>query len=101
MYSHSGIQLILVAMKVSCHCCIIIVFNVTNVTLESIYDSNFSLSYIFVMVPIVFKTIYEVVTLTCAISKCIIGFVTTQVFGFSLIGKFFHNTCKYLVYNAL
>ena len=42
MYSHSWIQLILVAVKVSCHCCVIIVFDVKNVTLESVNDSNFS-----------------------------------------------------------
>ena len=51
-------------------------------TFESVYDSIFSLSYIFNLAPVAFQTIYEVVTLTSAISKCILGFVVTQVFNY-------------------
>ena len=42
VYSHSRIQLIFVAIKVSCHCGIVSVFDVKNVILESINDSVFS-----------------------------------------------------------
>ena len=70
-------------MKVSWHCCNVIVFNLKKkMTVESIYDSIFSLSYIFDMAPIAFQRVYEVVTLTSAISKCTAGFVVTQVFDF-------------------
>ena len=50
--------------------------------LESIYDSILSLSYIFDMASVLFQTIYEAVTLTSAISRCIVGFVVTQGFNF-------------------
>ena len=82
MYSHSGIQLILVAIKVSCHCYTVITFNVKNVTLKSTYDSIFSFLHIFDLAPIAFQTIYEIVTLTSVISNCIAGFVVIQVFNF-------------------
>ena len=39
MYDHTGIGLISVAMKMSGHCGIIIVFDVKNMTLEFIHDS--------------------------------------------------------------
>ena len=54
MYDHTGISLISVAMKMSGHCGIIIVFDVKNMTLESIYDSIFGLSYIFNVAPVAF-----------------------------------------------
>ena len=41
VYSLPWIQLIFVAVKVSCHCGIISVFYVTNMTLESFNDSVF------------------------------------------------------------
>ena len=47
MYDHTGISLISVAMKMSGHCGIIVVFDVENMTLESIHDSIFGLPYIF------------------------------------------------------
>ena len=67
-------------MKVSFHCCVIIVLNVKNVTLESVYDSIFSLAYIFDLAPVALETIYEIVTLTNAIYNCIVGFVIVQIF---------------------
>ena len=54
MYSHTGIQLVAVAMEVSCHCGVIIVFHVKNVTLESMNDSIFSLSFILDVAPVSF-----------------------------------------------
>ena len=66
VYSHSEIQFILVAVKVSCHCCIVIVFNVKNVTLESVYGSIFSLSYIFDLALFAFQTNI----LDCYFDKC-------------------------------
>ena len=36
MYDHAGIALIIVAKKVPGHCCIVIVFDVINMTLESV-----------------------------------------------------------------
>ena len=41
MYDHAWIGLILVAMKMSSHCCVIVMFNVKDMTLESINDSVF------------------------------------------------------------
>ena len=49
-------------------------------TLESIYDSIFSLSNIFYMAPVAFQTIYKIVTLACAFGNCIVGSVVVQVF---------------------
>ena len=72
-------------MKVSCHCCVVIVFNVKYMTLESIYDSIFSLYYLFDLAPVALQTLYEIVTLTSAISNCIDGFVVTHVYNFPCI----------------
>ena len=58
MYGHLWIQLITVAAKVSCHCGVVIVFDVKNVTLESVNDSFSCLSYIFNVAPVAFQTIY-------------------------------------------
>ena len=55
-------------MKVSCHCGTVSVFDVKNVTLESISDSVFRLSYIFYVAPIAFQTVYKVIALASAIS---------------------------------
>ena len=69
-------------MKVSYLCCVVIVFDVKNMTLEPIYDSIFSLSYIFDLALVAFQTIYEIFTLTSAICNCVVGFVVVQVFTF-------------------
>ena len=50
-------------------------------TLEAIYDSIFSLSYIFDLVLVAFQTVYEIVILTSAISNCVVGFVVIHVFN--------------------
>ena len=68
MCSHSLIHLIIVAVKVFCHCGIVSVFDVKNVTLESISNSVFSLTYKFDVAPSAFQTIYKVIALAGAIS---------------------------------
>ena len=75
MYGHVWVYFIIVASKVSCHCSVQIVFNVKSVTLESIYYSVFSLTYIFDMAPIAFNTIDQIVTLAGVLSGCIVSFV--------------------------
>ena len=47
-----------VASKVSDHCGVVIVFDVKDMTLESVYDSVLSLSYILCMAPVAFYTVY-------------------------------------------
>ena len=75
MYCHIWVIMILVASKVSSHCGGVIVFNVKYMTLESIYDSISSLSYIFCLAPVAFYTIDQIIVLVGAILHCIIGFV--------------------------
>ena len=67
--------MISVAFKVSCHCGVVIVFDVKYATLESIYDSVLCLPYILCMAPVTFQATYLVVTLACAFSHCIVGFI--------------------------
>ena len=52
MYGHTGISMIIVAVKMSSHCGIAIVFDLKNVTLESINDSVFGFSYILYTAPV-------------------------------------------------
>ena len=69
MYSKiPWIQLFFVVVKVSCHCGMISVFDVKNMTLESINVSVFCLTYIFNMPPVAFQTVYMVIALVSAIS---------------------------------
>ena len=67
--------MVIVALEMSCHCGIIIVFDVKYMTLESMYDSILCLSYIFKMAPIAFQAIYQVITLASTFGNCIVGFV--------------------------
>ena len=82
MYNHIGIGMIIVAMKMSRHSSFVIVFDVKYVTLESINDSVFGLAYILYMAPVVLQTIYEIVTLACAFSDGVVGFIIVQVCNF-------------------
>ena len=50
-------------------------FNVKNMTMESINDSISSLSYIYKVVPIAFKATSQIAALTDAIPHGIIGFL--------------------------
>ena len=67
--------MIIVAFKVSCHCGVVIVFNVKYVTLGSIYNSLFCLPYIFGVAPVTFQAIYQATTLANAFGHCIVGFI--------------------------
>ena len=67
--------MITVAVKVSCHCGVVIVFDVKYVTLESINDSTFCLSYIFDTAPVTFQAICQIITLARALSYCVVGFI--------------------------
>ena len=74
--------MISVASKVSGHCGVVILFDVKYMTLESVYDSIPSLSYIFNLVPIALCTIYQIVALASAISHCIVVLVIECIFYF-------------------
>ena len=50
--------MIFMASKVSGHCGVVIVFNVKYMTLEPIYDSILSLSYILYMAPVALYAVY-------------------------------------------
>ena len=63
------------AIKVSCHCGIIIVFDVKYVTLESIDDSIPCLSCIFDVAPVAFQAVYEVIALAGTFGYCVLGCV--------------------------
>ena len=56
------------AVNVSYHCGTVSVFDVKNMTLESINDPVFGLTYIFNMAPVAFQTVYKVIALGNAIS---------------------------------
>ena len=63
MYDHTWIGLIIVTMEMPSHCGFIIVFDVKDMTLESINDSIFCLTYIVNMAPSALQTIYKIVPL--------------------------------------
>ena len=75
VYDHTRICLITVALKMSGHCSIFMVFNVKYMTLESINDPVFCLTYILYVAPFALHTVYEIVTLACAFGYCVIGWV--------------------------
>ena len=79
MYAHAGIALIIVAEKVPSHCCVIVMFDVINMTLESVNDSIPCLSYIFDMAALAFQAINEIVALAGAFGNGIVGCVVIEV----------------------
>ena len=79
MYDHARIALIIVARKMSSHCCVIIMFDVINITLESVNDSIPCLSYIIDMATLAFQAIYEIVALAGAFSDGIVDCVVIKV----------------------
>ena len=79
MYDHTRIGLIIVTMKMSSHCGFVIVFHVKYVTLESINDSVFSLTYILYVAPVALQTIYKIATLACAFSDCVVGCIVAEI----------------------
>ena len=80
MNGHVRIQMVIVAVKMSCHCGVIIVLDSKVIYMTSIYDSIFCLSYIFSMAPVAFQAIYQVITLASAFSDCIVGFIELTTF---------------------
>ena len=66
--------------------------NVKDMTLKLINNSIPSLSDIFAIALIAFPAINEAIALSCTISHSVINF--TDVYYFSLIGKFYHSTGK-------
>ena len=79
MYDHTRICLITVALKMSRHCGIVIVFDVKYMTLESINDPVFCLTYILYVALSAFQTVYEIVTLVCAFSYCVVDYIIVEV----------------------
>ena len=80
MYCHVWINMILVASKLSSHCSIVIVFNVKYMTLESVYDSVSSLSYIFCLAPVALCAVDLIIVLAGAILHCIVVLVIKCIF---------------------
>ena len=54
MYNHTGIGMIIVTMKMSSHYSFVIAFDVKYVTLESVNDSVFGLTYILYVASVAF-----------------------------------------------
>ena len=74
-----GFITITVALEMSSHCGIIVMFNVKYMTLESINDSIFCLTYILYVVAFALQTIYEIVTLACAFSYFVVGCIIVEI----------------------
>ena len=47
----------------------------------------FGLTYILYVVPVALQTIYEIVTLACAFSDCIVGCIVVQIWYFPWLGN--------------
>ena len=83
MYDHTWIAVIIVAMKMSCQCCIIVMFDVKNMTLESVNDSVLCLAYIFDVAPSTFQAINKIVALACAFGDSDVGCIVIEIGYFS------------------
>ena len=80
MYNHTGMGMIIVAMKMSSHSSFVIVFDFKYVTLEAI--NVFCLAYILYVAPVALLTTYEIITLTCAFIDCVVTCIIIQVCNF-------------------
>ena len=60
-------------MEMPSHCGVIIMFDIKDMTLESINESIFCLTYILNMAPSALQTVYEIATLACAFSYSVVG----------------------------
>ena len=67
--------MVIAAIKLSCHCRVIIVFDVKYMTLESIYDSVFCPTYLVWNQLHSKQAIYKFITLAHAFSDCFVGFI--------------------------
>ena len=79
MYDHARIALIIGPNKVSGHCCVIVMFDVKDMTLESVNDSIFCLTYILNMAPFTFQAINEIIALACAFGHGIVGCIVIEI----------------------
>ena len=79
MYDHAWIGLIIVAMEMSSHCSIIVMFDVKNMTLESVNDSIFCLAYTLNVAPFTVPAIDEIIALACAFSDSVVGCIIVEV----------------------
>ena len=80
MYDQAWIGLIIVAMKMSSYYSIIVMFDVKDMTFESINDSIFCLTYIPNVAPFAFQAIYEIVTLACAFGNGVVLLLRFVIF---------------------
>ena len=79
MYDHVWIGLIIVAMEMSIHHSIIVMFDVKNMTLESVNDSIFCLAYILNVAPFTFQAVDEIIALACAFGDSVVGCIIVEV----------------------
>ena len=79
MHDHAWIGLIIVAMEMSSHCSIIVMFDVKNMTSESVNDSIFCLAYILNVAPFTFQAIDKIIALACAFSDSVVGCIIVEV----------------------
>ena len=79
MYDHARIALVIVAKKVSGHCCVVVVFDVIDMTLESVNDSIPCLANIFDVAPFTFQAIYEIVALAGAFGDGIVSCIVIKI----------------------
>ena len=84
---HTRICLITVALKTSSHCSIVSVFDVKYMTLESINNPVFGLTYILYVAPSALQTVYEIVTLACAFSYCVVDCIIVELCYFPWLGE--------------
>ena len=70
------------ALKVSSPGGLVIVFDVEYMTLESIHNPLFGLTYILYMGPVALQTIYEIIALVCSFGDCIVGCIIVQIYYF-------------------
>ena len=86
MYDHAWIAVIIVAVKMSCHCGIIVMFDVKDMTLESVNDSILCLAYLFNVAPFTFQAINEVVALACALCDSVVCCIIIEIGYFPWLG---------------
>ena len=79
MYDHAWIGLIIVALKMSSYCSVIVMFDVKDMTLESINDSIFCLTYILNVALSAFQAIYEIVALACVFGNSVVGCIVVEI----------------------
>ena len=87
MYDHTRICLITVTMKMSSHCSIVIVFDVKHVTLESINNPVFCLTYILYVALSALQTVHKIVSLACFFCYFIVGCIIVAICYLPSLGE--------------